>query len=119
MVISLPAIRVPLAVPSDVGWTPLAEMERRMFSTDCSVSTLQLPHASWKHPVVTLAGLQSSNMPAGKVVSAVQLNHVLVNLVPLDIFIPDGKETRPEQRHHAWAKFVPLDRSRAGKVVKA
>ena len=47
-----------------------------------------------------------------------QLNHVLVNLVPLEIFIPDGKETKEEQFHHAWAKFVPLDRSRAGKEVK-
>jgi len=45
MVISLPAIRVPLAVPSDVGWTPLAEMESRMFSTDCSVRAVHPSHA--------------------------------------------------------------------------
>ena len=66
----------------------------------------------------TLVGAQSSKIPAGKVVSERQVNHVLSNLVPLEIFIPDGKEARPVQFHHAWAKFPPLDRSRAGKEVK-
>ena len=96
MVISLPAIRVPLAVPSDVGWTPLAEMDKRMFSTDCSVRAVQLSHVWLKQLVVTLAGFQSSKTPAGKVVRAVHPLQHLWNLVPLETS-NKGKETNEVQ----------------------
>jgi len=77
MVISLPANAVPPLAPVSVAHLPLAEIERRMFSTDCSVKAVQLPHVLSKQPAVTLAGFQSSKTPAGKVVRAVQPCHPL------------------------------------------
>jgi hypothetical protein len=100
MVISLPAIRVPLAVPSDVGWTPLAEIERRMFSTDCSVKAVQPSHASLKQSVVILAGFQSSKTPAGKVVRFGHAPHACLNI--LDEFMLQAPHvTRVLMAYHA------------------
>ena len=90
-----------------------------MFSTDCSVKAVQPSHVLRKQLVEILAGFQSSKTPAGNVVRDAQFNHDELNVVPLETSIPEGKEISPEQLNHALAKFVPLDRSRAGKEIKA
>jgi hypothetical protein len=111
IVISLPAIAVPLAVPSDVGWTPLAEMESRMFSTDCSVRAVQPYHALRKQSVETLAGFQSSKKPAGNTASELHPDQLESKSVPLDKSNVLGKETSELQLSQQEVKSVPLDRS--------
>mgnify|MGYP003627311862 CR=1 FL=1 len=88
-----------------------------MFSTDCSVRAGQLCHASRKQSVVTLAGAQSSNTPAGKVARAVLFRHALMKEAPA-FMLHAPNETMPVQLRHVSLKFVPLDRSNTGKVAR-
>ena len=93
-------------------------MERRIFSTDCSVKALQPYHAPLKQLVVTLAGFQSSNTPAGKVVRAELFNQASLKLAPA-FMLHAPNETKAEFAPHALVKLVPLERSKAGKEVSA
>ena len=66
---------VPPDAPVDVAYLPDASMEVSMFSTDCAVSDVQLPHVALKTPLEILDGFQLAKTSAEKSVSEEQLNH--------------------------------------------